>query len=220
MKRQLHNTTIMGLTLHYFGRLTSPVRIPDLIEEVSDICESAGWEYKVFDHALEGVPEDYLNLIADNATEFRVKGISFRVHEKAESTMLSFGPDGRTLSPMALFRPDLTDWSDNLLAHYSFTKTQATGADGHIVLCNILKYLFGKYFVEAEVNDEGEYYHTEDRARLDQNFVDYDEALSKVSNALSGAKLEKATTIPELMAMLREALPDAEIRLVSDEEEE
>jgi hypothetical protein len=32
--------------------------------------------------------------------------------------------------------------------------------------------------------------------------------------------LEKATTIPELMAMLREALPDAEIRLVSDEEEE
>lgn len=209
----------MGLTLHYFGRLTSPARIPDLIDEVADICESAGWEYQVFDHVLEGVPEDYLKLVAGNATEFQAKGISFRVHEKAESTMLSFGPDGRTLSPMALFRPDLTDWSDNMLAHYSFTKTQLAGAEGHIVLCKILKYLFGKYFTEVEVNDEGEYYHTEDRALLDRRFGDYDEAFSKVSTALLGAKLEKATTIPELMAMLREALPDAEIRLVSDEEE-
>ncbi|MFT4686783.1 MAG: hypothetical protein ACJATN_001123 [Neolewinella sp.] len=210
----------MGLTLHYFGKLTSPARIPELIDEVTDICESAGWEYKTFDHILEGVPDDYLKLIDDNASEFRARGVSFQAHKKAETTMLCFGPDGRTLSPMALFRPDLTDWSDDMLAHYSFTKTQFAGAEGHVVLCKILKYLFGKYFSEFEVNDEGEYFHTEDRTLLGERFGDYDEAFSKVSVALAGAKLEKATTIPELMAMLREALPDAEIRLVSDEEEE
>jgi hypothetical protein len=191
-----------------------------MIDEVADICESAGWEYQLIDLELEGVPEDYLKLLDDKATKYRARGISFSVHEKAESTMFCFGPDGRTLSPMALFRPDLTDWNDDMLAHYSFTKTQFAGADGHVVLCKILKYLFGKYFSEVEVNDEGEYYYTEDRTLLDQRFGAYDEAFAKVSTALSGAKLEKATTIPELMAMLREALPDAEIRLVSGEEEE
>lgn len=210
----------MGLTVHYFGKLTSPAGVFGLIDEVSDICESAGWEYEVIDRVLEGVPDDYLKLLDDGATAFHARGISFQVHEKAESTMLCFGPDGRTLSPMALFRPDLTDWNDDLLAHYSFSKTQFAGPDGHVVLCRILKYLFGKYFAEVEVNDEGEYYHTEDRALLDQKFGDYDEALSKVSTALAGAKLEKATTIPELMAMLREALPDAEIRLVSEDDSE
>ncbi len=210
----------MGLTLHYFGKLTSYSRLPELIDEVADICESAGWEYRIIDTVLEGVPEDYLKLLDDDATAYRAHGISFRVHEKAESTMLCFGPDGRTLSPMALFRPDLTDWSDDMLAHYSFTKTQLAGADGHVVLCRILKYLFGKYFAEVEVNDEGEYYNSEDRALLDRQFGAYGEAYAKVSNALAGAKLEKATTIPELMAMLREALPNAEIRLVSGEEEE
>lgn len=210
----------MGLTLHYTGKLTSPSLLPEMIDEVADICESAGWEYQLIDLELEGVPEDYLKLLDDKATKYRARGISFSVHEKAESTMFCFGPDGRTLSPMALFRPDLTDWNDDMLAHYSFTKTQFAGADGHVVLCKILKYLFGKYFSEVEVNDEGEYYYTEDRTLLDQRFGAYDEAFAKVSTALSGAKLEKATTIPELMAMLREALPDAEIRLVSGEEEE
>lgn len=210
----------MGLTLHYFGKLTSYDRLPDLIDEVADICESASWEYQIIDMVLEGVPEDYLKLLDEEATEYRARGISFRVHEKAESTMFCFGPDGRTLSPMALFRPDLTDWSDDMLAHYSFTKTQLAGADGHVVLCKIMKYLFGKYFAEVEVNDEGEYYHTEDRTLLDRQFGVYDEAYAKVSTALAGVKMEKATTIPELMAMLREALPDAEIRLVSGDEEE
>ncbi len=210
----------MGLTLHYFGKLANPALLPDLIDEVADICESANWAYQIIDTELEGVPEDYLKLLDDEATAFRARGISFQVHEKAESTMLCFGPDGRTLSPMALFRPDLTDWNDDMLAHYSFTKTQLAGADGHVVLCKILKYLFGKYFAEVEVNDEGEYYHTEDRTLLDRQFGAYDEAYFKVSSALASAKLEKATTIPELMAMLREALPDAEIRLVSGDEEE
>lgn len=207
----------MGLTLHYSGKLTNPSRVSELTDEVADICESAGWAYQLIDHVLEGVPEDYLKLLDDEATEFRARGISFRVHEKAESTMLCFGPDGRTLSPMALFRPDLTDWSDDMLAHHSFSKTQFAGANGHVVLCKILKYLFGKYFSESEVNDEGEYYHTENRELLDRRFGEYDAAFSKVSTALSGAKLEKATTIPELMAMLRAALPDAEIRLVSED---
>ncbi|TXF87795.1 hypothetical protein FUA23_17195 [Neolewinella aurantiaca] len=209
----------MGLTLHHSGRLTSPEHVPELIHEVADICESAGWNYQIVDRVLHGVPEDYLRLIDEQATEFRAQGISFQVHEKAESTMLCFGPDGRTLSPMALFRPDLTDWSDDMLAHYSFTKTQLAGAEGHIVLCRILKYLFGKYFSEVEVNDEGEYYHTGDRELLEKQFAAYDEALSKITTVLSNANLEKATTIPELIAMIKAALPDAEIRLVSDEEE-
>lgn len=210
----------MGLTLHYSGKLTNPDRVSALTDELADICRSNGWEYQLLDKVLPGVPADYLRLLDEGATEYRARGISFQVHEQAESTVLCFGPAGRTLSPMALFRPDLTDWNDDTLAHCTFTKTQLAGPEAHIVLCNLLRYVFGKYFAVVEVNDEGKYYHTEDRLALARQFGAYDEVYAQVSSALAGAGLEKATSIPELMAMLREALPDAEIRLVSGDEEE
>jgi len=211
----------MGLTIHYHGRIKSQSLIPELVTEVEDICQTMNWKYNLTDRLLEGVPEDYLGLLGAGTGEgFRAQGISFQVLEDSEWVSLCFGPDGMTLSPMALYRPDLTDWSDDMLAHYSFTKTQFAGVESHITICRLLKYLAGKYFLYFKVNDEGDYYETEDLHALEKKFGVYGEVLDQVSTALQKADLKKATSIPDLLNMLTKALPGIDIRVVGDTEEE
>jgi hypothetical protein len=48
----------------------------------------------------------------------------------------------------------------------AWTKTQFAGAETHILLCKLLRYLEKKHFAEFEVIDEGDYYHTGDASRL------------------------------------------------------
>lgn len=211
----------MGLTIHYHGRIKSQNLIPELVAEVEDICQTMNWKYNLTDRLLEGVPEDYVNLLDVAPGEgYRARGISFQAHEQSEWVSLCFGPDGLTLSPMALYRPDLTDWADDMLAHYSFTKTQFAGVECHVAICRLLKYLAGKYFSYLEVNDEGDFYETEDLRTLEQKFGVYGEVLDQVSSALQKADLQKATSIPDLLNLLTEALPGVDIRIVGSSEEE
>ena len=211
----------MGLTIHYHGRIKSQTLIPELVTEVEDICQTMNWKYNLTDRLLEGVPEDYVNLLDVVPGEgYRARGISFQAHEQSEWVSLCFGPDGLTLSPMALYRPDLTDWADDMLAHYSFTKTQFAGVECHVAICRLLKHLAGKYFSYLEVNDEGDFYETEDLRALEQKFGVYGEVLDQVSSALQKADLQKATSIPDLLNLLTEALPGVDIRIVGDSEEE
>jgi len=207
----------MGLTIHYNGKIKSPSLIPELIHEVEDICRTMNWKHQTIDRVLKGVPEDYVNLLGITPGEgYRAHGISFQVHKDAESVMLSFGPDGRTLSPMALYRPDLTDWADDMLAHYSFTKTQFAGPEAHAAVCRLMKYLAGKYFLYLEVSDEGDFYETENMAALERKFNAYGDAVDQVANAISKADLKKVTSVPDLLNMLTKALPGMDIRVVGD----
>jgi hypothetical protein len=211
----------MGLTIHYHGRISSNNRIPELTAEVTDVCQTMGWRYGLIDEILEGVPQDFVNMLGPAAVGgYRASGLWFQVHEKAESTTLCFGPDGLTLSPMALHRPDLTDWDDDMLAHYTFTKTQYAGPEAHMALCRFLKYLSTKYFSYLEVKDEGNFYHAEDTDTLKQQFYGYGKLLNQGSIAVAGAKLEKATSIPELLDLLTKAMPGVDIRLLGPELEE
>jgi len=211
----------MGLTIHYHGRIKSQSLIPELVAEVEDICQTMNWAYTLIDRVLEGVPEDYAGLLGVAPDQgYQARGISFQMHEKSERVTLCFGPDGLTLSPMALYRPDLTDWADDMLAHHSFTKTQFAGVECHVAICRLLKYLAGKYFLYLEVTDEGNYYETEDLRALEKKFGVYGEVLDQVSTALQSADLKKATSIPDLLNMLTEALPGIDIRVVGDTEEE
>lgn len=39
----------MGLTLHYSARLRQMERLPELLDEVADICQSIQWSYRRLD---------------------------------------------------------------------------------------------------------------------------------------------------------------------------
>ena len=69
----------MGLSIHYSGNIISREMIDSLIEEVSDISKTLGWQSHAFND------ED-------------IKGGSFAT-EKSEPVFLTFNPDGRILSP-------------------------------------------------------------------------------------------------------------------------
>ncbi|MCK6692591.1 MAG: hypothetical protein L6Q97_10870 [Thermoanaerobaculia bacterium] len=63
-------------------------------------------------------------------------------------------------------------------------KTQFAGPDVHIALVKLLKYLEKKYLDAVEVTDEGDYWETEDRARLEKNFDTLTHFIKVVGDAL------------------------------------
>jgi hypothetical protein len=65
----------------------------------------------------------------------------------------------------------------------AWTKTQFAGAETHILLCKLLKYLEKKYFAEFEVIDEGGYYHTGDASRLAEKLAFLSYIIENAANA-------------------------------------
>lgn len=69
----------MGLSIHYTGYILNKEMPDPLIEEVTDICKSLGWNTQSFD-------------------DDEIKGVSF-APKKSEPVFLTFNCEGRTLSP-------------------------------------------------------------------------------------------------------------------------
>lgn len=177
----------MGVTIHYRGRLKSPDHIEQLITEVESLAEEAGWQYRV----ISPMPD----LIFDHIY-VTLMGIVVDVHPDCESLSLVFDEQGRLISLpgldiiayegflvekedelgtyVTLEMPPLEDlgkltW-DDLAAmdeiNTAYTKTQFSGAETHILLCKLLRYLEKKYFAEFKVFDEGDYYYTGNASAL------------------------------------------------------
>lgn len=172
----------MGLTLHYAARLRRPDLLPALNEEIADICQSLNWPCRMCDEVFE-VEAQY---VPDEPGEgpvkpVRLQGVLFTPPD-CETFALTFTPAGRLSSPINLMAADL--YSDPEWVYQVHVKTQFAGPDVHIALVKLLRYLEKKYLDAVEVTDEGDYWETEDRARLEQNFDTLTHFIQLVGNAL------------------------------------
>ena len=79
----------MGLSIHYSGYIRNKELLDSLIEEVTDICKSLGWNTHTFD-------------------DDEIKGVSF-APEGSEPVFLTFNREGRTLSPINILVKDIYD---------------------------------------------------------------------------------------------------------------
>ena len=156
----------MGLSIHYSGEIISREMIDPLIEEVSDISKTLGWESHVFND------ED-------------IKGVSF-APEKSEPVFLTFNPNGRMISPLNIMyqegydeRDSNTDW-----IFTEHTKTQFAGIDAHIAIIDFLKHLSKKYLKDFKLSDEGYYWETGDKNLLRKQFSRYESAMDVFSEIL------------------------------------
>ena len=70
------------------------------------------------------------------------------------------------------------------LVYTIHTKTQRGGADMHIAIVKLLKYLEKKYFAEINVSDEGNYWKTMDKTILQERFDEYTQLIDSVKGAL------------------------------------
>jgi len=157
----------MGLSFHYSGKIREHSKIDSLVEEVIDMCKELNWTYTILD-------------------DDKIKGIIVSSKE-SEPLWFTFVPDGRTCNVINLQYTDPNDKYYSLCA----VKTQYAGAEVHMSMIKMLRYISDKYFSEIEVMDEGEYWETGDEENLRNIFDRY----TMIINAFA-EKLETMKRIP------------------------
>ena len=179
----------MGLTIHYAAQLNDPRSLPLLVAEVQDICASAHWTYT-------RIPVD------DQEEHLDLRGIVVNLSRESEPLWLTFSSDGRLTTPLAYqMRDRFPDW-----AFQAFTKTQFAGPQTHIVLVHLLKYLAGKYFSSIQVNDEGQYWDTEDVGVLRERFETYQQVFNQVFDVLQTLPAVPGEPVTRLAERIEAAL--------------
>lgn len=178
----------MGLSIHYSGKIKDTALIPELVEELKDICISLHWKYHLFDD--------------DPGSNREINGICFSPQE-SEPLFFTFSAEGVLVSPVLLqcqIDPATT----------ISVKTQYAVIEVHKAVIRLIRYLKEKYFTAFELSDEGGYWESNDEAVLQQQFDKYNFLLDMVCDALQDFKTkpgEPAESLADrLERFLRERL--------------
>jgi len=215
----------MGVTLHYRGKLKSPALIEPLISEVGALANEAKWRCLF----VEAEPREIFNGIV-----VTLRGIEIQVHPQCEFLNLVFDENGRLIfvlglellashgfivekedalgtyvtmempSPEKLAKLTWDDLTKILNVNTAFTKTQFAGAETHILLCKLLRYLEKKYFAELEVIDEGDYYYKGDASTLTEKMAFLNHIIENAGEVLSA--LPPHASLDELLQDLTRCL--------------
>ena len=167
---------LMGITIHYQGRLSDPKRLPDLIAAIQQTCRTLDWPYVNVDERIIGTAEVLVIHSGDDEEEIRWSYDTHPVDDRwrgvivsppaCEPLWLTFNRSGQ----MIVY--DANDTSFSTPGHYLardmlFTKTQFGTAETHIAVCDLLR-LAEQHGVELEVTDEGGYWESNDVEQLQQ----------------------------------------------------
>lgn len=197
----------MGLTLHFSATLRDSGLHAPLTAEVADICRSMDWPYDLFSDTCTA-PADAFPLepgaVQNGQKTLHLNGLLFTPPD-CETVALIFTQSGRSCPPwhvdmaemLAQIRPDMV--------YTLHVKTQFAGPDIHAALVSLLQYLSRQYFANMDVEDEGNYWDTLDRAVLDQRFRDYEALFDAVQAVLENEDWPDAGT-PEDIAERMEAI--------------
>ena len=161
----------MGLSIHYNGKIKDTNLVPQLLEEVQDICNTLQWKYQMIDQRP-------------------AKGICF-TPEECEVLFLTFSETGEICSPLLL----------HYNIHPATTisvKTQFAGMEVHITIIKVFQYLKAKYFSEFEMYDEGGYWQSNDESVLHGRFTRYNFLLDAVAEALESFESKEGESTESL----------------------
>jgi hypothetical protein len=132
----------MGVTIHFEGRLRDQTAYEGFLGVVSSLARSQGWQTET----IKSAEVTLLRVRDEQEWDYvgPVKGIAVYLHEDCDPVRLEFDRD---------------------LYVQEFTKTQFAGAEYHLKVINLLKTI-QPFFSELKVDDEAEYWDTNDRATL------------------------------------------------------
>lgn len=176
----------MGVSIHYKGQIDDKKRIHQLIAEIQDIAETMNWTYHCLNEdwtKKSQVKLEHRNGMAHIKGHAGLKGISFSPDPKCETVWLFFDADGHLNSPMNMIMRD--DFEDPSVLKWLSTKTQYAGADTHIAIVKLFRYLKKKYISNLEIEDEGEYWFSNDRERLETKINGIHIAIDMLANAFT-----------------------------------
>jgi hypothetical protein len=158
--------------------------LPQMEEEVADICDNLNWVCKPL-HPYPEIP---------------LKGFQF--HPKgSEPVWLTFLNDGNLADPVFFVLKDQPCEPPNPKNKYWLnTITQFAGMDAHIAMMNLLKYVSHKYFKVFELIDESDYWETGDLQICRYHFDEFGKSMDEMAHklaaldgqyGLSGASVQK-----------------------------
>jgi len=180
----------MGVTIHYRGTIDEPVRIRDLQREMADIAKSMGWGHSLLDDDWT-VPPDATLVHERGSAKIKghlgLKGISLLPGGGGESLSLFVDATGRLRSIMDMILQGERRTSPDHA--WVSMKTQFLSPDIHVWIVGLLKYLQKRYFTDLQVNDEGGFWETGDRAALEAKMRLLNEKIDKLAMDLNAGSL-------------------------------
>lgn len=157
----------MGITIHYKGQIDETANVQAMYDELIDIANVMQWKYRFFKN-------DPIN------------GLILDLGNKCEPVSFVFDEKGGLCNPLSVavgtHEPDSPD-------NWVSVKTQFAPQDIHVSVIKLLQFIKKRYISNLEVADEGEYWETGDRARLDENFARVKAAIGKLAQALASIEI-------------------------------
>lgn len=209
--------SIMGVLIHYKGRLQSADLIDTLVAEMEDICDSNKWEYSVLTPAPKGLKTETKSMISlMRMPSPDLQGISFRIHQAAEPVNFVFNKYGILQPPFPSFAVQKTN---ALKYHWNRADTHPAGIEKHIQLINLLLYLRKKYFKTLEIEDQGGYYPKENKDELAARFATVTNTMGTIRDLMENIELKGEPS--DIAAQIQDAISRSlkgkgvEVRVVS-----
>lgn len=131
------------LTIHYQGS-SEPKTMRKMMAELKAISEEVQWKY------TEINDEDFI-------------GILVTIDEECEPLSFIINKQGKLIHPAWLNHKNPPE-----TAFFVSTKTNFSTIENHIVIVKLLRYIKKKYLPNLTITDEGDYYETGNKERLQQ----------------------------------------------------
>jgi hypothetical protein len=165
----------MGITIHFLGTLRSKNDLDLVLQKGQEFARRKSAEVI----GLNCERKSLIRVINDKVCEYEdaVTGICFQPHEHSEPMMLQF--------------------DSNLYIH-ECCKTQYAGISSHIEIIQFLREI-EPHFKELKVNDEGEFWESNDIDRLEQKFDFMSQSISML-----GEELDESMRVKKLNEQFRE----------------
>ena len=165
----------VGVTIHFEGQLTSEAAYQDLVGLVSSMAEAKRWTTE----PIATVETTLLRVRDEKDWDYRgpVKGIVVHLHTDCDPVRLEFDRD---------------------LYLQEFTKTQFAGVQIHLDVLRLLK-MIQPFFCELKVEDEGEWWETEDTQILTQHFARAQKAIEAEVRKTPSARMKVKTPSGRIM---------------------
>jgi len=153
-----------GVTVHFEGKAKDAAAVTRAVAAARSEAQRRGWTV----HDANVTSASVLRIVGEEEKPYKgpLTGIVIRAHPMCEPLYLQFGVD--------LFLQD-------------YVKTQFAGPEVHIAIVDLLRSL-KPYFRTLDVEDEGEYWTTRDRARLEAHMKTVNDMIDALKVARPGTR--------------------------------
>jgi len=152
----------MSTTIHYFGKISDPKALPDLMEDFEEIARVSNWSFERVDHV-------FTREEGSTSARLTLKGIRVTPSKNASPLLLTFDQEGCLAH--IYYEPVLLEEGTSTprrLLHqvHSHTSLRNHDPQAHITLVKLLDHLQKRFVPNLEVIDNTGYWHSRDASML------------------------------------------------------